>query len=74
MAGVTLDHVSKIFGEVRAVMDKAIADIVKAGRHAGTLVNDDTIEDAKKKGVSMVSVSWTNWLAAGAKAFLAKTK
>jgi 4-hydroxy-2-oxoheptanedioate aldolase len=58
--------------EVRAVMDKAIADIVKAGRHAGTLVNDDTIEHAKAKGVSMVSVSWTNWLAAGARAFLAK--
>ena len=58
--------------EVRGVMDKAIADIVKAGRHAGTLVNDDTIEDARAKGVSMVSVSWTNWLASGAKAFLAK--
>jgi 4-hydroxy-2-oxoheptanedioate aldolase len=58
--------------EVRAVMDKAIADIVKAGRHAGTLVNDDTIEDAIDKGVSMISVSWTNWLAAGAKGFLNK--
>jgi 4-hydroxy-2-oxoheptanedioate aldolase len=60
--------------DVRAVMDKAIADIVKAGRHAGTLVNDDTIEDAIAKGVSMVSVSWTNWLAAGARAFLARAK
>lgn len=60
--------------EVRAVMDQAIADIVKAGRHAGTLVNDDTIEDAIAKGVSMVSVSWTNWLAAGARAFLTKAR
>mgnify|MGYP000888628887 CR=1 FL=1 len=58
--------------EVRKVMDQAIADIVKAGRHAGTLVNDDTIEDAIAKGVSMVSVSWTNWLAAGARGFLGK--
>lgn len=58
--------------EVRKVMDRAIADIVKAGRHAGTLVNDDTIEDAIAKGVSMVSVSWTNWLAAGARGFLGK--
>ncbi|MFN8635260.1 MAG: aldolase/citrate lyase family protein [Chloroflexota bacterium] len=58
--------------EVRKVMDQAIADIVKAGRHAGTLVNDDTIEDAIAKGVSMVSVSWTNWLAAGASGFLGK--
>ncbi|HUR06438.1 MAG TPA: aldolase/citrate lyase family protein [Nonomuraea sp.] len=60
--------------EVRKVMDQAIADIVNAGRHAGTLVNDDTIEDAIAKGVSMVSVSWTNWLAAGARAFLARAK
>jgi 4-hydroxy-2-oxoheptanedioate aldolase len=60
--------------EVRAVMDQAIADIVKAGRHAGTLVNDDTIEDAIAKGVSMVSVSWTNWLAAGARGFLSKVE
>ena len=60
--------------EVRAVMDKAIADIVKAGRRAGTLVNDDTIEDAIAKGVSMVSVSWTNWLAAGAQGFLSKVE
>jgi len=60
--------------EVRAVMDKAIADIVKAGRHAGTLVNDDTIEDAKAKGVSMVSVSWTNWIASGARGFLSKVE
>jgi 2-dehydro-3-deoxy-L-rhamnonate aldolase len=58
--------------EVRAVMDKAIADIVRSGRAAGTLVNDDTIEDAIAKGVRMVSVSWTNWIAAGARGFLAK--
>jgi len=32
----------------------------------------DHVEDARAKGVSMVSVSWTNWLAAGARAFLAK--
>ena len=53
-------------------MEQAIADIVKAGRHAGTLVNDDTIEDAIAKGVRMVSVSWTNWIAAGARGFLAR--
>ena len=58
--------------EVRAVMDKAIADIVRSGRAAGTLVNDDTIEEAIAKGVRMVSVSWTNWIAAGARGFLAK--
>jgi 4-hydroxy-2-oxoheptanedioate aldolase len=58
--------------EVREVMDQAIADIVKAGRVAGTLVNDDTIEAAIDKGVRMVSVSWTNWIAAGARGFLGK--
>lgn len=58
--------------EVRAVMDRAIADIVKAGRVAGTLVNDDTVERAIAMGVRMVSVSWTTWLAAGARNFLSK--
>ena len=36
--------------EVRKVMDKAIADIVKAGRHAGTLVNDDTDRGCHRQG------------------------
>ena len=58
--------------EVRAVMDQAIAQIVASGRAAGTLVNDDTIEDAIARGVRMVSVSWTNWISAGARGFLAK--
>ena len=58
--------------EVVAVIDKAIAQIVGAGRRAGALVNDDTVEATIDKGVSMISVSWTNWLAAGAKGFLGK--
>ncbi|MGE3272737.1 MAG: HpcH/HpaI aldolase/citrate lyase family protein [Chloroflexota bacterium] len=58
--------------EVRAVMDEAIAKIVAAGRNAGTLVNDETVEAAVAKGVKAVSVSWTNWLSAGARGFLNK--
>jgi 4-hydroxy-2-oxoheptanedioate aldolase len=58
--------------EVRKVMDKAIADIVAAGRNAGTLVTDDTVEDAMAKGVTMVSVSLTNWIAAGVRGFLSR--
>jgi 4-hydroxy-2-oxoheptanedioate aldolase len=58
--------------EVRAVMDKAIADIVKSGRVAGTLANDDTVESAIDAGVRAISVSWSNWLAAGARGFLGK--
>jgi len=58
--------------EVRAVIDRAIAEIVGAGRTAGALVNDDTVEETIAKGVRMVSVSWTNWLSAGARTFLSK--
>ena len=32
------------------------------------------LEDAIAKGVSMVSVSWTSWLAAGARGFLSKVE
>lgn len=58
--------------EVQAVVDRAIAQIVASGRKAGALVNDDTVEATIDKGVSMISVSWTNWLSAGAKGFLGK--
>jgi 2-keto-3-deoxy-L-rhamnonate aldolase RhmA len=58
--------------DVQAVVEKAVADIVKAGRHAGTLVNDDTVETWIDRGVSMISVSWTNWIASGSRAFLGK--
>lgn len=58
--------------DVQAVVDKAIAQIVASGRKAGALVNDDTIEATMDKGVSMISVSWTNWLTAGARNFLGK--
>jgi 4-hydroxy-2-oxoheptanedioate aldolase len=58
--------------EVQAVVDQAIAKIVAAGRKAGGLVNDDTVEATIDKGVSMISVSWTNWLTAGARTFLGK--
>ena len=56
----------------QATVTSTFTVTTKAGRVAGTLVNDDTIEDAVAKGVRMVSVSWTNWLAAGARAFLNK--
>ena len=58
--------------EVQAVVDRAIAQIVASGRKAGALVNDDTVEATIDKGVSMISVSWTNWLSAGARNFLGK--
>ena len=57
--------------EVRAVMDKAIADIVAAGRVAGTLaVTEEAAERAIDMGARALSVPWTAWIAAGAKSYL----
>jgi 2-keto-3-deoxy-L-rhamnonate aldolase RhmA len=57
--------------EVRAVMDKAITDIVKAGRVAGTLaVTEEAAERAIDMGVRALSVPWTTWIAAGARSYL----
>jgi 2-keto-3-deoxy-L-rhamnonate aldolase RhmA len=58
--------------DVRAVVDRAIADIVKSGRNAGALVTDENVEQALDQGVKMIGTSWTNWLAAGARGFLGK--
>ena len=58
--------------EVQAVVDQAIADIVKSGRVAGALVNDDNVERVLAQGVQFIGTSWTNWIAAGARGFLAK--
>lgn len=58
--------------EVRAVVDRAIADIVRSGRVAGALVNDENVERTLDQGVRMIGTSWTNWLAAGARSFLGK--
>jgi 4-hydroxy-2-oxoheptanedioate aldolase len=57
--------------EVRAVMDKAITDIVAAGRTAGTLaVTEEAAERAIDMGVRALSVPWTSWIAAGARSYL----
>jgi len=57
--------------EVRAVMDKALADIVKSGRVAGTLaVTEEAAERAIDMGVRALSVPWTSWIAAGARSYL----
>ncbi|MCC7372586.1 MAG: hypothetical protein IT306_29500 [Chloroflexi bacterium] len=58
--------------DVQAAVDKAIKQIVASGRKAGALVNDDTVEATIDKGVSIVSVPWTIWLASGARNFLGK--
>jgi 2-dehydro-3-deoxy-L-rhamnonate aldolase len=58
--------------EVRAVVDRAIAEIVRSGRVAGALVTDENVEQTLDQGVRMIGTSWTNWLTAGARGFLAK--
>ncbi|MBI4306297.1 MAG: hypothetical protein HY678_08250, partial [Chloroflexi bacterium] len=58
--------------KVQKVIDDAISRIVKSGRVAGALVNDANVEATLDKGVRFVGTSWTNWIGAGARAFMAK--
>jgi 2-keto-3-deoxy-L-rhamnonate aldolase RhmA len=57
---------------VQQVIDQAISEIVKAGRVAGTLVNDDTVERYLDLGVRFVMNSWNGWVAKGAQTYLGK--
>jgi 2-keto-3-deoxy-L-rhamnonate aldolase RhmA len=54
------------------VIDKALAQIIAAGRTAGTLVNDETVEGYLAAGVHFFMTGWTNWVAQGARAYLQK--
>ena len=56
--------------EVLAVIDKAIDQITSAGKVAGALVNDSTVEDYIKKGVRFLSNSWPGWLEVSARGYL----
>jgi 4-hydroxy-2-oxoheptanedioate aldolase len=58
--------------EVQSVIDKAQAQIIEAGRTAGTLVNDDNVERYLDAGVRFLMTGWTNWVAQGARAYLRK--
>jgi 4-hydroxy-2-oxoheptanedioate aldolase len=58
--------------DVQETVDRAIAQIVRAGRVAGALVNDANVERTLDQGVRMIGTSWTNWIAAGAQGFLQK--
>jgi 4-hydroxy-2-oxoheptanedioate aldolase len=57
---------------VQEVIDKALTQIVKAGRTAGTLVTDDNVERYLNLGVRFVMNSWNGWVAQGARAYLGK--
>jgi 4-hydroxy-2-oxoheptanedioate aldolase len=58
--------------EVQEAIDRALRQIVNAGRVAGTLVTDETLERYLDLGVRFVLNSWTGWVAQGAKAYLGK--
>jgi len=53
--------------EVQSTLDGAIEKIVKAGRVAGTLVNNDNVERYTRLGVRMVMTSAAPWIATGAR-------
>ena len=58
--------------DVVATVERSIAQITAAGRVAGTLVNDSTVDKYVKLGVRFFSVSWMPWLMRGAQAYLDK--
>ena len=58
--------------EVQATIDGALRQIVQAGRTAGTLVTDDTVERYLDLGARFIFTSWQAWVAKGLKEFQAK--
>lgn len=60
--------------DVQAVIDKALAQIVAAGRTAGTLATDDNVERYRDAGVRFFLTGWPNWVSQGAKGFLQRVR
>lgn len=71
----TMGHIGNAgHPEVQAVIDKAIAQIVAAGRTPGTLVNDTNVGRYLQAGVRFLMTGWTNWVVQGAQAYLQQVK
>jgi len=69
----TMGHIGNpTHPEVQAVIDKALTQILAAGRNAGTLVNDENVERYLAAGVRFCMTGWTNWVVQGARAYLHK--
>ena len=60
--------------EVQSTIDAAIRQITAAGKTAGTVVSDATVEDYIGKGVRFLMTGWPAWLTAGAQGFLSKVE
>ena len=56
--------------EVDSVVDRALEQIVSAGRVAGTIVTDTTVASYVEKGVRFLNVNYTPWLMSGAEGYL----
>lgn len=69
----TMGHIGNhTHPDVQAAIDGALAQIVAAGKTAGSLVTDANVEKYLAAGVRFLLTPWTNWVAQGAKAFLDK--
>ena len=60
--------------EVQATIDKAVAQIIAAGRTAGTLATDDNVERYRDAGVRFFLTGWPNWVSQGAKGFMQRVR
>ena len=71
----TMGHIGNhTHPDVQATIDKALAQIVAAGRTAGTLATDDNVARYRDAGVRFFLTGWTNWVAQGAKGFLQQVR
>ena len=71
----TMGHIGNhAHPDVQATIDKALAQIVAAGRTAGTLATDDTVARYRDAGVRFFLTGWTNWVSQGAKGFLQRVR
>lgn len=69
----TMGHIGNpTHPEVQETIDRALAQIVAAGRTAGTLVHDANVERYLAAGVRFYMTSWLNWVAQGARTHLQK--
>jgi 4-hydroxy-2-oxoheptanedioate aldolase len=66
----TMGHIGNhTHPDVQAAIDKALAQIVAAGRIPGTLVNDGNVEKYIAAGARFFLTAWTSWVAQGARAY-----
>ena len=71
----TMGHIGNhTHPDVQATIDRALAEIVAAGRTAGTLATDDNVERYRDAGVRFFLTGWPNWVSQGAKGFLQRVR